>query len=165
MSHPAPATDTPRAGVLRDVLAVVLILFIGVAGYYIGYGEMEGGHGRSLPPDPRCNLSMASCRVNMEGIGEVTVAFAAQPVPLLKPFVVTVTPPASVRLRQVSMDFTGAEMNMGLNRVVLPAQGGAYRGEATLPLCVTGRMLWRATLTLDTGTETVSMPFLFYTGD
>ena len=56
---------------------------------------------------------------------------------------------------KVEIDFAGASMNMGYNRQALaPGASGHFAGEATLPVCVTGRMTWQATLMVETSRPT-----------
>jgi hypothetical protein len=62
----------------------------------------------------------------------------------------------------VSLDFAGVAMDMGLNRVTLvPSADGRFVGETTIPVCVTGRMLWRATLVVEADRRRIAVPFLF----
>jgi hypothetical protein len=53
-------------------------------------------------------------------------------------------------------------MDMGYNRLPLTRNSsGAYSAQAALPVCITGRMEWRATLLLDDGRRRITIPFLF----
>jgi hypothetical protein len=54
---------------------------------------------------------------------------------------------------------------MGLNRFALKDQGqGAWLTEASIPVCVTGRMEWQATVMLLRGQQRISVPFRFTSG-
>ena len=64
----------------------------------------------------------------------------------------------------VEVSFQGVDMNMGLHRLPLAAAGGRFVGETTLPVCVTGRMVWQATVMLETGRANVTVPFRFVSG-
>jgi hypothetical protein len=47
----------------------------------------------------------------------------------------------------------------------LQADGeGRYSGRTTLPVCVTGRMIWQATVLADIGSRRVAVPFRFEAG-
>ena len=66
---------------------------------------------------------------------------------------------------KVEVDFLGVEMNMGLHRLPLSdVGGGRYAGETTLPVCVTGKMVWQATVHLETGRKDIAVPFRFESG-
>jgi hypothetical protein len=56
-------------------------------------------------------------------------------------------------------------MNMGFNRPALaPAGPGRFAGQATLPVCVTGRMTWQATVLVEAGRTRIAVPFRFDAG-
>jgi hypothetical protein len=64
--------------------------------------------------------------------------------------------------RQVEIDFSGVTMNMGYNRQPLLAETpDRYAGDATIPVCVTGRMQWLATLMVETDRQRIAVPFHF----
>jgi hypothetical protein len=63
------------------------------------------------------------------------------------------------------VDFAGVSMNMGFNRPALvPAGPGQFTGQATLPVCVTGRMTWQATVLVEAGRTRIAVPFRFDAG-
>ena len=69
-------------------------------------------------------------------------------------------------IRVVVIDFSGVDMDMGYNRPLLQeATDGVFKGEATLPVCVTGRMTWQATVLVETGRTRIAVPFRFVTGE
>ena len=39
-----------------------------------------------------------------------------------------------------------------------------FAGDATLPVCITGGMVWQATVLIERGRERIAVPFLFDTG-
>jgi hypothetical protein len=66
----------------------------------------------------------------------------------------------------VEIDFAGVDMDMGYNRPLLQeATDGVFKGEATLPVCVTGRMTWQATVLVEIGRTRIAVPFRFVTGE
>jgi hypothetical protein len=88
-----------------------------------------------------------------------------RPIPLMKPFTVEVQLDGW-SAEQVDVDFSGVEMNMGLNRFTLLDQGqGRWIVEASIPVCVTGRMEWQAAVTLSRGQQRISIPFRFISGE
>jgi hypothetical protein len=65
----------------------------------------------------------------------------------------------------VPVDFAGVSMNMGFNRPALAQAGpGRFAGQAVLPVCVTGRMTWQATVLIDAGSRRIAVPFRFEAG-
>jgi len=66
---------------------------------------------------------------------------------------------------KVAVDFAGVDMSMGFNRTTLQAVDTTrHAGRTTLPVCVTGRMLWQATVLVETGRTRVAVPFRFEAG-
>ena len=97
-----------------------------------------------------CDLNANRCAVDLPEGGRIELAIAPRPIPVVKPLQIDVRVTGAV-VRRVELDFTGRSMDMGPNRTVLAAAGeGVFRGSAMLPVCVTGRMDWRATLFVDT---------------
>ena len=119
----------------------------------------------TVRPDPVCNLQRQACAVDLPGGGKLSLSLGNRPIPLVKPFEVQVTTTGIVPAR-VEVDFAGIDMNMGYNRPELVAAGsGRFVGEATLPVCITGRMDWQATVLIERGRERIAIPFRFTSGD
>lgn len=118
-----------------------------------------------LAPDTSCDLNREPCRAMLPEGGRLTLSTRAQPIPLLKPFSVNVMVEGP-RADKVELDFAGIDMNMGLNRVTLKpdSAGHEFSGEATLPVCVTGGMAWKATVLVAIGRREYALPVLFETG-
>jgi hypothetical protein len=56
-------------------------------------------------------------------------------------------------------------MNMGHNRSELMATGaGRFAGAASLPVCVSGRMTWIATVQVETDRQRIAVPYRFDVG-
>jgi hypothetical protein len=56
-------------------------------------------------------------------------------------------------------------MNMGLHHLALSEYGsGRFAGETTLPVCVTGKMVWQATVLVAAERKNISVPFRFESG-
>lgn len=118
-----------------------------------------------LTADASCDLNREPCRAMLPEGGRLTVQAGTHPIPMLKAFPVEVVVEGA-QADKVEMDFTGVEMNMGLNRVALQPQGGAseFRGQATLPVCITGAMAWQATVLVSIGRREYSLPLRFESG-
>jgi hypothetical protein len=66
---------------------------------------------------------------------------------------------------RVEVEFQGVDMNMGLHRLPLVSAGsGRFSGETTLPVCVTGQMVWQATILIEADRKNISVPFRFESG-
>lgn len=147
---------------LVDWLAMASLALVVGAGYRYSQSVRTADEVR-LPPVTGCDLQQSSCRASLPDGDTVTLALAPQPVPLLKPFTVEVGLAGAAG--PVEVDFSGVEMDMGYNRVTLqPAGDGHYSGQATLPVCVTGRMTWRVTVAFDRQGRRLAVPFTLATG-
>jgi hypothetical protein len=115
----------------------------------------------TLTPAAGCDLNQQACHADLPDGGRIELAIAPHPIPVIRPLQATVTF-TGLAPDKVELDFAGVAMDMGLNRVTLvPAGAGRYVGETTIPVCVTGRMLWRATLVAEAGRRRIAVPFQF----
>ena len=64
---------------------------------------------------------------------------------------------------QVEVDFAGVDMKMGYNRPLLAAakEAGTFVGQGNLPVCITGTMIWQATVLVGSGGKNIAVPFRF----
>jgi hypothetical protein len=146
--------------ILVDVAIILALAVIAVVGYKYSPLLLPKAD-LTLAPAAGCDLNRQACHADMPGGGRIELGIAAHPVPVVKPFNVTTTF-SGLAPNRVEIDFQGVVMNMGLNRVTLaPAGDGRYTGEATIPVCITGRMQWRATLMVETDSMRIAVPFLF----
>lgn len=149
---------------LIDWIGLELIVLIVVVGYKLSPLLLPKAD-VAVQPDPACNLQVQACKVALPSGGEIELNMATRPVPLVKPFTVEVKASGVVPSR-VEVDFAGVDMNMGLNRPELKAQGeGRFVGETALPVCITGQMDWQATVLVETGKERIAIPYRFATGN
>ncbi len=104
---------------------------------------------------PPCDLNQSSCLLAIitPVASEAPWRFAItpRPIPVSTPLTLTLTPPAQIlpsnQPSSVWVDLTGDSMDMGLIRVALtPMPDGHWEGTSSIPVCVTGRMRWRARL-------------------
>ncbi|MFN4148266.1 MAG: hypothetical protein ACK4E4_01795, partial [Rhodocyclaceae bacterium] len=103
------------------------------------------------------------CSANLPE-GRLSFALMPRPIPVATPLDVEVEL-EGLHAERVKVDFAGVEMSMGYNRQTLRALGnGRFAGKATLPVCVTGRMLWQATVLVETGSQRIAVPFRFEAG-
>jgi hypothetical protein len=117
----------------------------------------------TAPLDTTCDLQTGPCSSNIPDGGRIMLSIAPHPIPLLRPLQLNVKVDG-LDARMVEVDFAGVNMNMGYNRHVLVAQSaGQYAGEASLPVCISGRMAWQASVIVSTGKVKAVAPFRFVT--
>lgn len=145
---------------LIDVIGLLLIALVVVVGYKLSPLLLPKAD-VTVQPDAGCDLQRRACSVALPDGGKVELSLTPRPIPMIKPLQVTVGVEGAEATR-VEIDFAGVDMNMGLNRPLLQkGEGGLYRGETTLPVCVTGAMDWQVTVLLETARQRVAIPFRF----
>ncbi|MBK6632821.1 MAG: hypothetical protein IPG33_18285 [Betaproteobacteria bacterium] len=118
----------------------------------------------SLPLVEDCRLDRQACASTLPGGGRVVVALEPMTGATASPLRVSVSI-SGTQADRVEIGFQGVDMNMGLHVLPLAAVGeGRFVGETTLPVCVTGRMIWQATVLLEVGRKDISVPFRFESG-
>lgn len=111
-----------------------------------------------------CNPSEQACLVKLPEGGQFEFSVDPRPIPTLQPFTMQIEI-SGLPADKVEVDFSGVSMNMGYNRPQLElVQAGRYEGRASLPVCVTGTMEWRATVLLKSGRRVIAAPFQFSAG-
>lgn len=149
--RPVPALSAPAF--------VLAMLAVAVAGYvWLPRAET------TLPPVEGCRLDRQPCAIVLPDGGRLEVELAPRPVPTAAPVRVVVVL-SGAQADRVEVDFQGVEMNMGLHRLALDGRGGGrFAGETNLPVCVTGRMVWQATVRIERGRKEIAVPFRFESG-
>jgi hypothetical protein len=148
---------------LVDSAMILALVLIGVIGYKLSPLLMPKAD-VTTNPDPGCDLHQAACTAPLPAGGKVTFALTPRPIPVTTPLEMRVDL-EGIAADKVSVDFAGVSMNMGFNRPALTAAGGGqFAGQATLPVCVTGRMTWQATVLIETGRTRLAVPFRFEAG-
>jgi hypothetical protein len=145
---------------LVDLAIVLVLVAIAVVGYKYSPLLLPKSD-LTLAPAAGCDLHRQSCRAELPGGGVIELSITPRPIPVVKPLTVEATV-IGLAARKVEIDFAGVTMNMGYNRLALqPADAGRFVGEASLPVCVTGRMEWLATLIVETDKQQIAVPFHF----
>lgn len=145
---------------LVDVSIVLALAIVAVVGYKYSPLLLPGSD-LTVAPTTACDLNKTACGVDVPGGGHIELDISPRPIPVVKPLTVNANL-TDIDADKVEIDFAGADMNMGYNRVALAAAGdGHFSGSAMIPVCVTGRMAWRATLVVDTGRRRIAVPFEF----
>jgi hypothetical protein len=150
----------PRKRVLLDVVALLAIVLIAVVGYKLSPLLLPRAD-LTVMPEPGCDLHRKACAANLADGGRVELSILPRPIPMLTTLQVEVKG-TGIDVARVDVDFAGVDMNMGLNRPALVAAGpGLFRGEAALPVCVTGNMQWQATVLVESPRSRIAVPFRF----
>ncbi len=142
---------------------VLALIAIGVAGYK--YSPMLlPKTDMTVSPDPGCDLHAGACNATLPGGGRLGFALSPRPIPVTAPLEILVELD-SLEADKLTVDFAGVNMAMGYNRPTLARTGpGRYAGQTTLPVCVTGRMTWQATVLIESGRTHIAVPFRFDAG-
>lgn len=141
-------------------LAVVLAMLAVAAAGYLWLPRAEV----ALPPVAGCRLDRETCAAILPDGGTIEVSLDPKPVPKAGPMRVSLVV-QGLKANQADVHFQGVNMNMGRHRLTLAAAGeGRFAGETTLPVCVTGSMLWQATVQLEAERKSISVPFRFESG-
>jgi hypothetical protein len=153
----------PNRTLLVDLIGLLLIALVVVVGYKLSPLLLPASD-LTVQPDPACDLQGQACAVMLPGGGRLELDSTTRPIPLARPFGVVVNI-AGATAGRVEVDFAGVDMNMGLIRPRLADQGGGrFSGEAALPVCITGRMTWQATVLVETAGARIAVPFRFVAG-
>ena len=148
---------------LVDSAMVLALILMGVIGYKLSPLLLPKAD-VLVEPETGCDLHRTACAALLPSGGRLELAIAPQPIPVTQPFDVRVAIEGSTADR-VIVDFAGVDMSMGYNRQTLEAAGNSiFVGRATLPVCVTGRMLWQATVLVEQGGTRIAVPFRFEAG-
>lgn len=154
---------TPQRSFLVDLLIVLALALVAVIGY-LASPLLLPRSDVGIAPVAGCDLNRGACAATLAGGERIELSLWPRPVPVVRPMKIeaTLTGFGAERIDTVAIDFAGVTMNMGYNRISLaPAGAGHYIGEATIPVCVSGRMAWRATLIVTAERRTISVPFPF----
>lgn len=138
---------------LLPLLITVTLLTLAVALWYLtSYSLRDEDAVRWMPPaTAACDPSVAPCTARLDGGAELSLAIRAEGAirPLERlPLEVRVS---GTEAEAVRIDFVGREMDMGLHRFPLEAEGdGVFRGTGQVSLCTEAVMPWRAKVVVDT---------------
>ena len=145
---------------LVDLAIILTLACIAVVGYKVSPLLLSQAE-LTIAPSPGCDLNRQACAAELPGGGRLEMEITPRPIPLVKPLQVSVRL-SGITADKLEIDFAGRSMSMGYNRQPLVADApGRYLGQAMLPVCVTGRMAWQATLVIDSAGQKIAIPFLF----
>lgn len=151
-----------KRAALIDVALILLLFFLGVVGYKLSPLLLPVSD-ITLSPAPGCDLNLGACEVSLPGGGRLQFMLAPRPIAPVVPLQAGVVV-EGIAANNVILDFSGVDMAMGLNRTPLVLSGGGFSGTVSLPVCVSGRMAWRATVMIESERQRIAVPFLFEVG-
>ncbi len=167
MSRITETPDTPSPSMagrplLIDAAIVLAMLLVALVGYKLSPLFLPKAD-LTATVAPGCDLHRQTCAAALPDGRRIALSIGPHPIPPIRPLELEVTL-TGIEASNVQVDFAGVSMNMGYNRQSLTAAGsGRYIGTATLPVCVTGHMAWRATVLVEAGRERIAAPFRFDT--
>ena len=145
---------------LIDLSIILALALVAVVGYKYSSLILPKAD-LTVEPAAGCDLHKQACHADLPGGGRIELNLTPHPIPIVQPLQVRATLTGLVA-NKVEIDFSGVDMNMGFNRKTLEAgKDNLYTGDAMLPVCITGRMAWRATLVVETDRQRIAVPFLF----
>ncbi len=148
---------------LVDSALLLSLILIGVTGYKLSPLLLPKADVTVSPP-AGCDLQAGACDARLPDGGQLRLALSPRPLRPAVPLEVAVDIEGGGADR-VAVDFAGVDMAMGYHRPVLASVGpGRFAGQVTLPVCVTGRMRWQATVLVESGRTRTAIPFRFDTG-
>ena len=147
---------------------ILLIVFLGsvaVAYLFVSNNEVEQKPRQVLELlDMNCNPATAVCAAAKQDVS--VELFFPKRVQYLKPFKMQVRSNGinNSTIETVHVDYTMVGMDMGLNRFsLLPVTDDkgqqSYEGEGILPVCVSGRVDWLATVNVITADKVYEAVF------
>jgi hypothetical protein len=147
-------------------LALSLCLaIIGVVGYKLAPTAPADSVTRLAPI--ACNPGQGRCASPLPGGGLLELSLAPQPIrPLQQQDIeLTLRGPDAAAVEEVSVEFSGRDMDMGTLRSRLSLGESEiskhFRGQVMLPVCITGSMTWAATVLISGKQGRLAVPFHF----
>ncbi len=100
-------------------------------------------------PSPDCDIDAGPC-IRSGRDGMIALEIGPRPVTAMRPLYFRVMLENHRRPRSVMVELSMPGMSMGSNRITLSTSGeGLYEGLGVIPLCPSGRRLWRAGIVID----------------
>lgn len=111
-----------------------------------------------------CDAAEQPCLITLDGV-ELRLELAKE-IRSLQPFQLQLhTTGIQQPIESVNVEFFMEGMEMGLNRYRLLPVEGAWRGEITLSMCVSGRSDWRAVVDVNTQQRRYRGTFRFHSSN
>jgi hypothetical protein len=145
-----------RSQVWLYVTIVVLLIPLAVTVYL----SLDDSDIDAIAPlDPVCDLHRGPCQSVFPNGGKVSLSIEPRPIRALKPLQIRVQT-EGIDAQSVRVDFRGVDMDMGYNRPLLKeVAAGQYAGTWVLASCGLERMIWEATVLIETADHKMAAPF------
>ena len=145
----------------RNVLAIAVLALLLASIAVVGFKLAP----RAAPTEvtlavSSCDPGLRACIAALPGGGQLEISIEPRPIRPLQPLDLSIRI-SGLEARRVELDFAGSDMQMGYNRTVLAGADGRFTGSTTLPICVSGSMVWIVTALLITEDQRVAVPFRF----
>ncbi|HSH47352.1 MAG TPA: hypothetical protein VK991_02025 [Halomonas sp.] len=133
------------------LLIIATLVTLGLALWYLLRYALDGDSDvHWVPPAGACDLAQGPCSAPLGDGRQLTFGMRSEgPVRALEllPLVVHLDGGAATA---AMVRFEGLDMDMGLHRFPLAADGEVFRGEGQVALCTEDVMEWRARVVVDT---------------
>ena len=150
----------PACFSLVNLTIVLALACLAALGYKLSPRLLSGAE-QTVEPLAGCDLNVQACAAELPGGGRIELSITPRPIPVVKPLRVSAQL-VGTSADALEIDFSGVSMDMGYQRQRLVADDhGDFSGETMLPVCVTGRMTWQATLLIDRDHRRIAVPFRF----
>lgn len=143
---------------LVNTVIVLIIAIFGVIGYKLA--PLLRPNADITLPAMACNPGIKACAATLPNGARIELFIDPQPIRPLQTLNLNVTI-HGLDAEKMEIDFEGTEMKMGYNRPALTRINGQFKGQAMLPVCVTGTMEWTATVLVNSGKQKIAIPFRF----
>lgn len=138
-------------------VAIVILLIPLAVTVYLSSNDSDID--ATAPLDPACDLQRGPCESVFPNGSKVSLSIEPRPIRALKSLQIRVRT-EGIDAQSVTVDFRGVNMNMGYNRPQLKAvAAGQYAGSWVLASCGLDRMVWEATVLIETNKIKMAAPF------
>lgn len=143
----------------RGPFVLLALATLGLSGYLLLPPTIV-----ALPRIENCRLEQAACGADLGAGSRIAANLGPRPISPAAPLAIEIRL-EGLQAKSVQAVFRGASMNMGAHEISLAAQGdGSFLGQAVLPVCVSGRMVWEVTIDIGAGRKIYRQAFLFESG-
>jgi len=140
---------------LISAVVTLLLAVLGVLGYKLSRRPATADVTLAVSS---CDPGLQACTAVLPGGGQLELSIAPRPIRPLRALDLSIRI-SGLEARQVELDFAGSDMQMGYNRPVLVDADGHFTGRTTLPVCVSGSMVWVVTALVSMDGGRVAIPF------
>ncbi|MBI1422184.1 MAG: hypothetical protein GC149_01875 [Gammaproteobacteria bacterium] len=146
--------DRPQLWLYVTIAILLIPLAVTV---YLSMSDSDIGV--TAPLNVSCDLHHGPCQSVFPNGAKVSLSIEPRPIAALKPLQIRVQT-EGIEAKSVAVDFRGVDMNMGYNRPQLrQVAPGQYTGTWVLASCGLERMIWEATVIIETARTKMAAPF------